>query len=93
MDSTVTVTTVLSAVVAKAWWEDGHAPKNLQQYMKDGILTMSSGAKDLKLTLMPYLTPEWSADYTYEMRAVIRRSHSENDALWKNNVAITCCGA
>jgi hypothetical protein len=40
MDSTVTVTTVLSAVVAKAWWEDGHTPKNLQQYMKDGILTM-----------------------------------------------------
>jgi hypothetical protein len=78
MDSTVTVTTVLthsgllSAVVAKAWWEDGHVPKNLQQYMKDGILTMSSGAKDLKLTLMPYLTPAWSADYTYEMRTVIR---------------------
>jgi hypothetical protein len=89
MDNKVTVTTVLSTEMATAWWEHGRAPSHLQKYMKDGTLTMSSGGKDIQLTLMPYLNPEWSEDHMWKLRALIRRSNGENDASWKNNVAIT----
>jgi hypothetical protein len=85
----VTATTILSAPVATAWWEKHHIENaSLATYMHNGVLTMSGGNHDVHLTITPYLSPEWAADFTYKIRAVMHTPSGE-DASWKHNVALT----
>jgi hypothetical protein len=56
--------------------------------MHNGVLTMSAGGHDVHSTITPYLSPDWAADYTYEIRAVMRTPNGD-DASWKHNVALT----
>jgi hypothetical protein len=62
---------------------------SLKLYICKGALTMSAGGHDVHLTITPYLSLDWTADYSYKIRAVLRKPNGENDASWKHSVALT----